>query len=321
MLFYLLCSADSGHGARHPADGALERRLLRPHLLGLRHLDVPVAAADPSGCRPLAGGVPHPHARRRRRANARANGFRGAMYPWEADERGHETTPHFAMQNARSEIHVTGDVALAQWQYYLATGDSAWLAREGFPSSAATADFWVSRATRDSTAGRYHITNVVSVARGPDRRDVTTRTPTPSPGRTWRSLRRRAGGWAAEPDPTLGRGRGEAPYALRLGQRVLPHLRGRPRLHARRRDPAPELPARRADERPRQAGAARAGRRAAAGRGTGRDDGLDPALGGRRRAGRPGAGGLAPATQLPAPPARARSSCSRRRRPTTRSTS
>ena len=58
-------------------------------------------------------------------ANARANGYRGAKYPWEADERGDETTPHFAAQNASSEIHVNGDVALAQWQYYLATGDSA----------------------------------------------------------------------------------------------------------------------------------------------------------------------------------------------------
>ena len=68
------------------------------------------------------------------------------MYPWEADEFGVETTPHFAAQNASSEIHVNGDVAYAQWQYYLATGDSAWLAREGFPVLRGVADFWVSRA-------------------------------------------------------------------------------------------------------------------------------------------------------------------------------
>ena len=53
------------------------------------------------------------------------------MYPWEADERGEETTPHFAVQNAKMEIHVNGDVALAQWQYYQMTGDSAWLANDG----------------------------------------------------------------------------------------------------------------------------------------------------------------------------------------------
>jgi trehalose/maltose hydrolase-like predicted phosphorylase len=98
--------------------------------------------------------------------NARANGFRGAMYPWEADERGHETTPKFAAQNASSEIHVNGDVALAAWQYYLATGDSTWLARHGFPVLQATADFWASRATLDSAGGNYHIRNVVSVDEG-----------------------------------------------------------------------------------------------------------------------------------------------------------
>jgi trehalose/maltose hydrolase-like predicted phosphorylase len=99
-------------------------------------------------------------------ANAKTNGFRGAMYPWEADERGQETTPRFAIQNARSEIHVNGDVALAQWQYYLATGDSAWLARHGYSVIRETADFWVSRSSYDSTDQRYHIRNVVSVSEG-----------------------------------------------------------------------------------------------------------------------------------------------------------
>jgi trehalose/maltose hydrolase-like predicted phosphorylase len=100
------------------------------------------------------------------RANAKANGFRGAMYPWEADELGRETTPHFAVQNARSEIHINGDVALAQWQYYLITGDSSWLALKGYPVIRETADFWVSRSSYDSAGGRYHIRNVVSVSEG-----------------------------------------------------------------------------------------------------------------------------------------------------------
>jgi trehalose/maltose hydrolase-like predicted phosphorylase len=100
------------------------------------------------------------------RANARANDFQGAMYPWEADERGQETTPNFAVQNAKMEIHVNGDVALAQWQYYLATGDSAWLANAGYPVIRETADFWVSRVRRDSAGDRYHIDSVVSVHEG-----------------------------------------------------------------------------------------------------------------------------------------------------------
>jgi protein-glucosylgalactosylhydroxylysine glucosidase len=97
------------------------------------------------------------------RRNARANGYQGAMYPWEADERGEETTPRFAQQNAHSEIHVTGDVALGQWQFYLATGDTDWLSREALPIIRETADFWVSRVTYDAVDNHYHIRNVVSV--------------------------------------------------------------------------------------------------------------------------------------------------------------
>jgi protein-glucosylgalactosylhydroxylysine glucosidase len=98
--------------------------------------------------------------------NARTNGYRGAMYPWESDELGVETTPRFAWQNALYENHITGDVALAQWQYYLATGDSAWLARYGEPVLRATANFWASRATFNAAKQRYDIIHIVSVDEG-----------------------------------------------------------------------------------------------------------------------------------------------------------
>jgi trehalose/maltose hydrolase-like predicted phosphorylase len=97
---------------------------------------------------------------------AKSHGYRGAMYPWEADEIGEEATPAFAGQNAQNEIHVTGDVPLAQWQYYLATGDRDWLARYGYPVIRETANFWVSRASFDATRDRYDIRNVVSVDEG-----------------------------------------------------------------------------------------------------------------------------------------------------------
>ncbi|MBA3659000.1 MAG: glycoside hydrolase family 65 protein [Gemmatimonadales bacterium] len=165
MLFYLLCSADSGTGMGIPPMGLSSGGYyghvfwdsdtwMFPSLL-LTHPDI---AGSLVGFR--ARTLPAA------RANARANGFRGAMYPWEADELGNETTPHFAVQNARSEIHVNGDVALAQWQYYVASGDSSWLARRGFPVIRAVADFWTSRAAFDSASARYHIRNVVSVAEG-----------------------------------------------------------------------------------------------------------------------------------------------------------
>lgn len=97
------------------------------------------------------------------RRNARAHGFEGAKYPWEADDRGEETTPRFAWQNARSEVHISGDVALAQWQFYFATGDLAWLSTQGYPVIKETADFWVSRVSHDPTTDTYHIRDVVSV--------------------------------------------------------------------------------------------------------------------------------------------------------------
>jgi protein-glucosylgalactosylhydroxylysine glucosidase len=165
MLFYLLCSADSGTGLAIPPMG-LSSAGYYGHVfwdsdtwmfpaLVLTHPDVARSLVDFRARTMNAA-----------KANARANGYRGAMYPWEADDRGNETTPHFAAQNAHSEIHVNGDVALAQWQYFLATGDSAWLAHSGFPVIRATADFWVNRATYDSTRDSYHINNVVSVAEG-----------------------------------------------------------------------------------------------------------------------------------------------------------
>ena len=165
MLFYLLCSADSGTKLGIPPMGLSSGGYyghifwdsdtwMFPTLL-LTHPDIARSLVTFRG-RTLPAA----------RENAKQNGFRGAMYPWEADERGVETTPHFAVQNAKSEIHVNGDVALAQWQYYQATGDSAWLAAEGLPVIRETADFWVSRAECASSGDRCHIKNVVSVAEG-----------------------------------------------------------------------------------------------------------------------------------------------------------
>lgn len=165
MLFYLLASADSGTAMSVPPMG-LSSAGYYGHVFwdADTWMFPPLLVTHPDIARSLVAfrGRTLPAARR----NAKANGFRGAMYPWEADERGVETTPRFAIQNARSEIHVNGDVALAQWQYYLATGDSAWLARRGFPVIKGTADFWVSRATFDTAGGRYHIHDVVSVSEG-----------------------------------------------------------------------------------------------------------------------------------------------------------
>ncbi|MET0226257.1 MAG: glycoside hydrolase family 65 protein [Dokdonella sp.] len=98
------------------------------------------------------------------RARASARGLRGAMYPWEADpENGSEQTPHFAWILGEREIHVNADVAIAQYQYWLATRDRDWLRRRGWPVIRDVADYWASRATWNAAARRYEIHHVTSV--------------------------------------------------------------------------------------------------------------------------------------------------------------
>jgi trehalose/maltose hydrolase-like predicted phosphorylase len=99
------------------------------------------------------------------RQRARQRGFDGAMYPWESDpENGSEQTPHSAYVLGETEIHVNADVAIAQWQYYLATNDRDWLRAHGWPVIREVARFWASRATYDARGHRYEITHVNSVA-------------------------------------------------------------------------------------------------------------------------------------------------------------
>ena len=99
------------------------------------------------------------------RQRARQHGFDGAMFPWESDpENGSEQTPHSAVVLADTEIHVNADVAIAQWQYYLATHDRNWLRAHGWPVIREVARFWASRATYVASAHRYEIAHVTSVA-------------------------------------------------------------------------------------------------------------------------------------------------------------
>lgn len=97
--------------------------------------------------------------------HAAATGYRGARYPWESAVDGTEQIPppQSIFTEGLYEQHVTADVAIAQWQYYLATGDKEWLARQGWPVLSQTADFWASRATM-AADGTFHIDGVT----GPD---------------------------------------------------------------------------------------------------------------------------------------------------------
>ena len=106
------------------------------------------------------------------RDNARAMGYRGALYAWESTDTGVDVTPAFVYNSAgeRLEIltgllehHISSDVAYAIWQYWRATQDEAFLLDAGAEMLLEVARFWASRAERGE-AGRYHIMRVI----GPD---------------------------------------------------------------------------------------------------------------------------------------------------------
>ena len=110
------------------------------------------------------------------RRKAKENGYRGAMYPWEAarPEDG-EVTPLFGATDVTTgtamriltgqiEQHITADVAFGVEQYLLATGDEAFRAQCGDEILIDTARFWASRAEWDEARDAYVIRDVI----GPD---------------------------------------------------------------------------------------------------------------------------------------------------------
>lgn len=86
-------------------------------------------------------------------------GYKGALFPWESADSGQEeVAPHNMYPNA--EHHITGDIAIAAWQYYCMTQDKEWLKQKGYELIAEPANFWVSRVEVDSN-GRANLYNVI----------------------------------------------------------------------------------------------------------------------------------------------------------------
>ncbi|MBQ8500870.1 MAG: glycoside hydrolase family 65 protein [Bacteroides sp.] len=92
-------------------------------------------------------------------SNAINHGYRGAMYPWEADTSGEECTPVWALTGT-FEHHITADIGIALWQYYCVSGNKKWLKETAYPVMLRIAEFWVSRVEKNSD-GSYSIKNVV----------------------------------------------------------------------------------------------------------------------------------------------------------------
>ncbi|MCL2840878.1 MAG: glycoside hydrolase family 65 protein [Defluviitaleaceae bacterium] len=109
------------------------------------------------------------------REKAKGNGYTGAQFPWEsAWLTDGEVTPLFGAADIVTglpipiltgliEIHISCDVCLGVWQYYMATGDEDFMEKYGYELIFETATFWASR-LEDGADGLLHINNVI----GPD---------------------------------------------------------------------------------------------------------------------------------------------------------
>jgi len=150
-LFYLISQTRAGSGRSLPAIGLPSRAYLGrvwwdadtwifPSLLFL-HPDLAESMVTYRE-KMLSGAI----------QNAKNHGYGGAQYPMESAVTGLEEAPEWS-----SEIHEGGDVALAQWRYYQATGDLGWLREHGYPVIRSVAEFWASRVRYNPQKDRYEI--------------------------------------------------------------------------------------------------------------------------------------------------------------------
>ena len=109
----------------------------------------------------------------RARWAARAEGYRGAMFPWQSGSNGQEETQevHYNPNDgtwgsdlSRRQRHVNAAVAYNIWQYYAVTRDRDFLSHYGAEMLFEIARFFDSLTTLNEVSGRYEIHGVM----GPD---------------------------------------------------------------------------------------------------------------------------------------------------------
>lgn len=74
--------------------------------------------------------------------------FDGAMWPWESAFTGTDCVVYPPNPEGIYEHHISGDIAIAFRQYWLATRNNTWLAQTAWPVSNATCAFWACRFIR-----------------------------------------------------------------------------------------------------------------------------------------------------------------------------
>jgi kojibiose phosphorylase len=111
----------------------------------------------------------------RRKARTEGPGFRGAFYAWESQETGDDACSYFNIGDPLTgrelrtyfrdkQIHISGDVALALWDYFRVTGDDSLLLDGGAEVILECARFYYSYAYFKPDRSRYELLDVV----GPD---------------------------------------------------------------------------------------------------------------------------------------------------------
>jgi len=111
----------------------------------------------------------------RRKAKTEGPGYRGAFYAWESQETGDDACTYFNVgdpftgRDLRThfrdkQVHISGDVAIAMWEYFKLTGDDALLLEGGAEVILECARFYSSYAYFKKDKGRYEILDVI----GPD---------------------------------------------------------------------------------------------------------------------------------------------------------
>ncbi len=107
------------------------------------------------------------------RRQARAAGYRGAMYPWQSGSNGQEETQvvhlnprsgQWGADHSRNQRHVNAAIAYNVWQYYQVTEDRSFLARYGAEMLLEIARFLSSLCSFNGSTGRFEIHGVM----GPD---------------------------------------------------------------------------------------------------------------------------------------------------------
>jgi len=111
----------------------------------------------------------------RRKAQTESVGFRGAFYAWESQETGDEACTYFNIGDPITgralrtyfrdkQAHISGDIAIAMWEYFKLTGDDSLLLDGGAEVILECARFYFSYAYFKPEKNRYEILDVT----GPD---------------------------------------------------------------------------------------------------------------------------------------------------------